>query len=67
MIIRPISLFVAAAAASAFFGSGVMANEAEEWKLDLDRANTLLSQGKYNDAITLYDTVIRISVLHHQG
>lgn len=66
MIIRPISLFVAAAAASAFLGSGVSANEAEEWKLDLDRANTLLSQGKYNDAITLYDIVIRISVLHHQ-
>lgn len=62
MIVRLISLFVTVASASVFLGGVVSATEsgAHEWKLDLDRANTLLSQGKYSDAITLYDTVIRI-------
>ena len=31
-----------------------------DWKLDLEQANTLLSEGKYTDAIHLYDKVIRI-------
>jgi len=65
MIIRLTIIFTVATAASIFLGSGVSAKNSasEEWKLDLDRANTLLSQGKYNDAIILYDTVIRISFL----
>jgi hypothetical protein len=69
MIIRLTSIFTVATAASIFLGSGVLAKEttAEEWKLDLDRANILLSQGKYNDAITLYDTVIRICFLCSSG
>jgi hypothetical protein len=65
MIIRLTSIFTVATVASIFLGSGVSAKEsaAEEWKFDLDRANTLLSPGGYNDAITLYDTVIRIYFL----
>jgi hypothetical protein len=31
-----------------------------EWKVDLDRANAFLSQGKFSDAISLYDSVIRM-------
>ena len=60
MIIRLTSFFLAATTASVFFHGGVTANEprADQWKFDLDNANTLLSQGKYGDAIALYDTVI---------
>ena len=62
MIIRITPLFIAATGVSILLGSGVSAHDAgtKEWKPDLDRANSLLSQGKYNDAIILYDTVIRI-------
>jgi len=61
MIIRLTSFFLVATTASVFFLGGVIAKEPgpDEWKLDLDSANTLLSQGKYNDAIALYDTVLR--------
>jgi hypothetical protein len=64
MIIRLSSLFFAATTASVLFFSGVVTGEsgADDWKLDLNNANTLLSQGKFSDAIALYDTVIRMSL-----
>jgi hypothetical protein len=63
MIIRLTSFFLVATATTLFFLGGVIANESgsDDWKHDLDSANALLSQGKYTDAIALYDTVLRIS------
>jgi hypothetical protein len=63
MIIRLTSLLLAATTASLLF-LGATADPAttEDWKLDLDRANALLAQGKYTDAIALYDDVIRTSL-----
>jgi len=54
-------LLVASTASSLLFG-GVAASGAgsSEPLPDLDRANSLLSQGKFSDAIVLYDSVIRI-------
>jgi len=51
-------LFFATSASFLFFGS--TAAQDSQVKGDLDRANTLLAQGKFNDAISLYDDVIRI-------
>ena len=61
MIIRLNSFFLAATTVSVFFLGGVTAIEskADQWKFDLESANMLMSQGKYSDAIALYDTVIR--------
>ena len=42
-----------------FFGPA--AAQDGQVKVDLDRASTLLAQGKFNDAIALYDGVIRNS------
>jgi hypothetical protein len=55
-------LLVASAASSILFG-GVAASGAgaTDPAADLDRANSLLSQGKFSDAISLYDSVIRIN------
>jgi hypothetical protein len=63
MLVRLTPLLLAAA--SMFLISGVTGGESvvDDWKLDLDRANALLSKGKYNDAIALYDNVIRTSFL----
>jgi len=53
-------LLIASTASSLLFG-GVAASEGPSEPLpDLDRANSLLSQGKFSDAIVLYDYVIRI-------
>jgi hypothetical protein len=60
MLIRFSSIFFLATSASVvFFGSG--AAQESQVKVDLDRANTLLAQGRYIDAIAVYDDVIRIS------
>lgn len=63
MIIRLTSLLLAATTTSLLFLIAT-ADPAttEDWKLDLDRANALLAQGKYTDAISLYDDVIRTSL-----
>lgn len=61
MIIHLTSFFLVATATTLFFLGGVIAGS-DEWKHDLDSANALLSQGKYIDAIALYDTVLRISL-----
>lgn len=64
MILRWTSLLRAALLASWFFlGSCSIAKESavpNDDKHDLDQANYLLAQGKYNDAILLYDDIIRI-------
>jgi DnaJ homolog subfamily C member 3 len=62
MIIPLKSLVVVATTASVFLVGAAIAQDSAggiDWKLDLDRANTLLAQGKYSDAISLYDDVIR--------
>jgi hypothetical protein len=62
MIIPLKSLVVVATTASVFLVGAALAQDStggSDWKLDLDRANTLLAQGKYSDAISLYDDVIR--------
>jgi hypothetical protein len=62
MIIPLKSLVIVAATASVFLVGAAIAQDSaggNDWKLDLDRANTLLAQGKYSDAISLYDDVIR--------
>lgn len=60
MIIHLASYFVAVTAASFILFGCTVAEHSGDWKLDLDRANNLLSKGKYHDAIILYDNVLRI-------
>jgi hypothetical protein len=65
MIISFKSLVVMATTASVFLVGAAIAQDSvggSDWKLDLDRANTLLAQGKYSDAISLYDDVIRAHI-----
>jgi hypothetical protein len=66
MIICLRSLLVAATTASIVVVVGAAATtdsaDTHDWKFDADHANTLLAQGKYNDAIALYDHVIRTSL-----
>jgi len=67
MIICLSSLLVAATTASIVVLVGATATsdsaDTHDWKFDVDNANSLLAQGKYNDAIALYDHVIRTSLL----
>ena len=63
MILRWTSILRAALLASWFFLGSSIAKEStvpNDNKHDLDQANYLLAQGKYNDAIVLYDDIIRI-------
>jgi DnaJ homolog subfamily C member 3 len=63
IISRLSSLVVVAATASILLAGAITVQDSaggNDWKLDVDRANTLLTQGKYTDAISLYDEVIRI-------
>ena len=62
MIIRLSVVFIAVTAASIFCFRAATANDfaaANDPKVDVDMANTLLAQGKYTDAIALYDNAIR--------
>ena len=53
--------FLIAASTAAILFTGSIAHESTgDVNQDLNRANTLLSQGKYTEAISLYDNVIRI-------
>lgn len=63
MFIRLTPLLLVAGTASSFLFGGAAASGAgsSDPLADLDRANTLLSQGKFSDAIVLYDSVIRTS------
>jgi DnaJ homolog subfamily C member 3 len=54
-------IYVASTAAILFTGASAQ-DPAGDVNQALNRANTLLSQGKYTDAISLYDDVIRISL-----
>jgi len=60
MLIRFSSLLFLASSASVLFFGPAAAQDGQV-KVDLDRASTLLAQGKFNDAIALYDGVIRNS------
>ena len=51
-------VYVATTAAILFTGVSAQ-DSASDVNQALNRANTLLSQGKYTDAISLYDDVIR--------
>ena len=66
MIIRLSSFILAAATASVFFPGGVIvsASAIDDSDLALTHANSLLAQGKYSDAIALYNTAIGISTVH---
>jgi DnaJ homolog subfamily C member 3 len=65
MILRLTRIFVAATTVSILLSGGVIAKDSAaangDGQIDLDRANTLLAQGKYNEAIALYDGAIRIT------
>jgi len=59
--------FLIAASTAAILFTGSIAHESTaDMNQDLNRANTLLSQGKYTEAISLYDNVIRIYPTCHQ-
>ena len=62
MFIRLAPFLLVASTASSLLFRGVAASGAgsSEPLADLDRANSLLSQGKFSDAISLYGSVIRI-------
>lgn len=53
------TFFLAASVAAVLFTGSVAHESTGDVNRDLNRANTLLSQGKYTEAISLYDNVIR--------
>jgi DnaJ family protein C protein 3 len=63
MIIRLASFILAASTASLVVLGAAAESVPDDRKVDLDRANALLAQGQYTDAIALYDDVIRMSTV----
>jgi hypothetical protein len=60
MLIRSSFSLLLLLGSSVFFSLCRLATAQDaQTKVDLDRANTLLAQGNFNDAIALYDDVIR--------
>ena len=57
--LKPLFLAVGIASIPLLGAAAKTASEKGDLQLDLERANAFLSQGKYSDAISLYDDVIR--------
>jgi len=60
--LKPLFLAVAVASIPLLRVTAKASSEKGDFQLDLERANAFLAQGKYSDAISLYDDVIRISL-----